>query len=188
MVYFWIRLLYLINLLLFKEFFGISQIWTASDSNNGINWVEKSYSCYSVHFWALLGKWKEILNILFRKHDHERVAEWFLNSKKSKQSLKTHEICQDLMISYVEAMIKNWEGFAQSVTYDVYKPKYLRRRSVEKDSVRFGVKVTVESGFDFKTFCIGNTAIENIDSFMCNFSIFLDLFDNFNLLNTIIEF
>ena len=29
-------------------------------------------------------------------------------------------------------------------------------RSVEKDSVRFGVKVTDELGFDFKIFCIGN--------------------------------
>ena len=27
---------------------------------------------------------------------------------------------------------------------------------VEKESVRFGVKVTVELGFDFKTFCIDN--------------------------------
>ena len=27
---------------------------------------------------------------------------------------------------------------------------------IEKESVRFGVKVTVELGFDFKTFCIGN--------------------------------
>ena len=31
-----------------------------------------------------------------------------------------------------------------------------KNRSVEKDSVRFGVKVTVELGFDFRTFCIGN--------------------------------
>ena len=31
-----------------------------------------------------------------------------------------------------------------------------KNRSVEKDSVRFGVKVTVELGFGFKTFCIGN--------------------------------
>ena len=28
--------------------------------------------------------------------------------------------------------------------------------SVVKDSIRFVVKVTVELGFDFKTFCIGN--------------------------------
>ena len=27
---------------------------------------------------------------------------------------------------------------------------------VEKESVRFGVKVTVKLGFGFKTFCIGN--------------------------------
>ena len=31
-----------------------------------------------------------------------------------------------------------------------------KNRSVEKDSVRFGVKVTVELGSDFKTFCLGN--------------------------------
>ena len=31
-----------------------------------------------------------------------------------------------------------------------------KNRSVEKDSVRFGVKVTVELGFGLKTFCIGN--------------------------------
>ena len=31
-------------------------------------------------------------------------------------------------------------------------------------------------------------AIEKIDRFMCNFGKFLDSFDNFNLLSTIIEF
>ena len=31
-----------------------------------------------------------------------------------------------------------------------------KNRSVEKDSIRFGVKVTVELGIDFKTICIGN--------------------------------
>ena len=31
-----------------------------------------------------------------------------------------------------------------------------KNRSVEKDPVRFRVKVTVELGFDFKFFCIGN--------------------------------
>ena len=31
-----------------------------------------------------------------------------------------------------------------------------KNRSVEKDLVRFAVKVTVELRFDFKSFCIGN--------------------------------
>ena len=31
-----------------------------------------------------------------------------------------------------------------------------KNRSVGKDSVRFRVKATIELGFDFKTFCIGN--------------------------------
>ena len=39
--------------------------------------------------------------------------------------------------------------------YDVYKLKK-KNRSVKMDSVGFGVKVTVELGFDFKTFYIGN--------------------------------
>ena len=60
-----------------------------------------------------------------------------------------------------------------------------KNRSVENDSIRFRVKVTIELGSDFKTFL---EAIENIDSFMCNFDNFLDLFDNFKILSAIIEF
>ena len=33
------------------------------------------------------------------------------------------------MISYMEAMVKNWEGFKQSIMYDVYKPKILEEES-----------------------------------------------------------
>ena len=40
------------------------------------------------------------------------------------------------MISYVEAVVKNVEGFAQSVMYDVYKPKYLRRIIVTLRRIR----------------------------------------------------
>ena len=136
MVYFWIRLLYLINVLYFKEFYGICQIWTASDSNNRIKWVEKWYSCYWVRCEVLPGKWKEISNMLFRKHDHEHVAQWFLNSKKKQTKSENHQIHQDLVISYMEAVVKNWEGFTQSVTYDVYNPKYVRRRIVALRMIR----------------------------------------------------
>ena len=31
-----------------------------------------------------------------------------------------------------------------------------KNRSIEKDPVRFGVKVMIESRFNFKSFCIGN--------------------------------
>ena len=46
-------------------------------------------------------------NILFGKYDHERVAEWFLNSKKKQTKSENHEICHDVMISYVAAVVKN---------------------------------------------------------------------------------
>ena len=157
MVYFSICLLYLINLLHLVEFFCLSQIWTASDSNNGINWVEKSYSCHWVHFGALLGKWKEFSNILFRKHVHERVAEWFLNSKKSKRSLK---MTRFVKISWYHTW-RTWKKLRRFRTICHVRPLQTeaspkKNRSVEKDPVRFEVKVTVELRFDFKSFCIGN--------------------------------
>ena len=58
--------------------------------------------------WVLTSEMKKIPNISFRKHDHERVAEWFLNSKKSKRSLKIMRFVK----IHVEAGVKNWEGFA----------------------------------------------------------------------------
>ena len=82
------------------------------------------------------------------------------------------------MISYVEAVVKNWECFAQFYMYDCLQneasPK--KNRTIEKNLIRFGVKVTIELGFDFKTFYIG---IGNINYFMWNFDNFSDLFDNF---------
>ena len=157
MVYFWIHLLYLINLLLFKEFYGISQIWTASDSNNRIKWVEKYYSCYWVRCQALPKTWKEILNILFRKHDHERVAEWFLNSKKNKRSLKIMRFVRsrDIIHGGHGKKLRRFQTIChvRCLQTEVSQKK---NRSVEKDSVRFWVKVTVELAFDFKTFYIAN--------------------------------
>ena len=46
---------------------------------------------------------------------------------KKQTKSKNHETCQDVMISYMETVIKIWEGFAQVVTHDACKPKNLRR-------------------------------------------------------------
>jgi len=54
----------------FHTIFKLSQIWNAIDSNNGIQWVEKLYSCYLAQFEVLLMKLKEISNILFKKYDN----------------------------------------------------------------------------------------------------------------------
>ena len=107
--------------------------------------------------WGLTRKWKESSNILFRKHDHERVAEWFLNSKKSKRSLK---ITRFVKISWYH-MWRLWKKMRRFRTICHVWPLQTeaspkKNRSVEKDPVRFGVKVTVELRFDFKSFCIGN--------------------------------
>ena len=66
---------------------------------------------------------------------------------------ENYEICQYLIISYVEAVVKNWVGFVifhiQCLQMET-SPEKIRR--FEKDAVRFGVKVTVEFEFDFESF------------------------------------
>ena len=43
-----------------------------------------------------------------------------------------------------------------SCTMFINRVSQKKNCSVKKDSVKFGVKVTIELRFDFKTFCIGN--------------------------------
>jgi hypothetical protein len=77
--------------------------------------------------------------------------------KKKQTKSENQEICQDVMISYVEAVIKK-RRFRISCHVRCLQteasPK--KNHTVEKDPVRFRVKLTVELGFHFKTFCIGN--------------------------------
>ena len=62
------------------------------------------------------------------------------------------------MISYVKTLVEKLGRFwtichVLCLQNEVSQKK---NRSVENDSVRFRVKETIELGFDFKTFCIGN--------------------------------
>ena len=170
----------------FKEFFGISQIWIASDTNNRIKWVEKWYSCYWVQCEALPEEWKEISNILFRKHDHEHVAIKFLNSKKANKVWKPRDLSRshDIIRGGCAQKLRRFRIiFHVRCLQTEASPK--KNRSVENDSVRFGVKVRIELGVDITTFCIANREHRLP---MCNFGKFLDPFDNFNLLSVIKKF
>jgi hypothetical protein len=48
-------------------------------------------------------------------------------TKKKQMKSGNHEIFHDVMVSYKEAVIKNWECFAHFHTYNVYKPKILEK-------------------------------------------------------------
>ena len=43
---------------------------------------------------------------------------------KKQMNSENHEICHDIMISYVEVVIENWEGFVKVVMYVDYETKY----------------------------------------------------------------
>ena len=106
---------------------------------------------------------------------------------KKQTKSRNHEICQDLMISYEEAMVKIEQVSNKSIMYDIYKSKYLRRRIVALSRIRLDLESKWRSnwGLTSKLFVY---VIENINWFMRNFGNFLDSFDNFNLLSAIIEF
>jgi hypothetical protein len=40
---------------------------------------------------------------------------------------ENYKICQELMISYMEAVVKIWTSFEYFVMYGVYKSKHLQR-------------------------------------------------------------
>ena len=44
---------------------------------------------------------------------------------KMQMKSENHETCRDVMISYVEDVIKIWEGLVHIITYDAYKPGHL---------------------------------------------------------------
>ena len=46
---------------------------------------------------------------------------------KKQTKFENYETCRDVMISYVEDVIKIWEGLVQVITYDAYKPGHLHK-------------------------------------------------------------
>ena len=135
LIYFSICLLFLINLFLLKVFSLISQIWTASESNNRIFLVEKWYSWYWVHCEALTMKLKKIRT--FCSQYMTTNGGWIVfKFCKMQTKYENYEICQEVKISYMEAVVNSWQGFAQFFMYDPYKPKHLRRSFIELRRIR----------------------------------------------------
>ena len=107
--------------------------------------------------WGIPHTLKEISNILFRKHDHECVAEWFLNSKKASEVWISWDLSRslDIICGGHGKKLRRFQTICHVRCLQT-KVSQKKNRSVEKNSVRFGVKITVELGFDFRTFYIGN--------------------------------
>ena len=59
---------------------------------------------------------------------------WKFYKKQTKS--ENHEIRRVVMISYVEAMVKNWECFGKVDTYAAYKSDHLRRRIWDLRKIR----------------------------------------------------
>ena len=117
----------------------------------------------------------------FIQETRPRTCGWIVLKLYKKQTKsEKHKFCHDIMISYIEAVVKNRQGFTQVITYVPYKSKHLRRKSIELRRSRsdFEWKWRTNWGLTSKLFVY---ATHNLYSFMPNFGYFLNSFDNYNL-------
>jgi hypothetical protein len=70
-------LLYLLDLVRLIEFLRIIQIWTASHSKNGKQWMQKWYSCYLAQVTDYFRIRLEFSSTMLTKQDHELAIQWF---------------------------------------------------------------------------------------------------------------
>ena len=118
-------------------------------------WVENWYSYYSTHIEHLFMKSRKNFKHIVKKTRPAR-ADFKFYKKQTKS--ENHEIWQDVKISYVEAMVKNWQRFAQVVMYVAHNLEHFWRcfKIVENGAVWFEVKATVDLWFASKIFFIAN--------------------------------
>ena len=117
--------LYFFNLFYLIEFSWIIQIITASHSNNEKNEWKMIFILFSImwgHIQEQTTNFEHLVHEIWPRTCGRVVFKFYKKQTKS----ENYETCQDVMISYVEAVIKFWGGFAQVVTYDACKPKNLR--------------------------------------------------------------
>ena len=111
--------LYFFNLFHLIEFSWIFQIITTSHSNNKKMNGKMIFMLFSIVWGRIQDQTTNFEHLVHETWPRTRGRVIFKFYKKQTKS-KNHETCQDVMISYVEAVIKIWEGFAQVVIYDAY--------------------------------------------------------------------
>ena len=85
--------------------------------------------------------------------------------KKRRRKNENHEICHDVMISYMELVVKKlrrFHTFCHTQCLDV-KASHKKNHSVEEDRIRFRIKRRSNCDLTTKLFLY---TIENIDYFI----------------------
>jgi hypothetical protein len=90
---------------------------------------------------------------------------------------ENHEICQYLMISCKEVVVKNWLSFAHLITHDVQKLKHLQRSFLElyRKQARFVGKVMLKLEFEFNFLLSTNSMYYSLSKFsnLCIYFLYL---------------
>ena len=117
----------------------------------------KWYSCYKVRCEVLPEKWKKKFKHLVQETWPRMCGPMVLNSKKASEVWKSWDLSRshDIIRGGYGKKLRRFQTI-----YHVWclqtEVSQKKNRIVEKDSVRFDVKATIELGIDYKTFCIFN--------------------------------
>jgi hypothetical protein len=107
-------LLYLVNLFHLIVFLRIIQIWTASHSNNGKKWMEKMIFMLSSLSWGRIQEQTINFEHLVPEACPRTCGRVAFKLYKRQTKSKNHKTYRDVMISYVEAMIKKLRSYHES--------------------------------------------------------------------------
>ena len=100
-------------------------------------------------------KWKKIEHLV--QKTWLRTCGRMVLKLKNKKVEKPWDLswCDDIIREGCGKNLRKFRTFWHIGCLEI-KASQRKDRSIEQDSIRFGVKVTVELWFDYKTFCVGN--------------------------------
>ena len=106
--------------------------------------------------WVIVEDFKEKFEYLLHKTwpwTCDRIGFKFY---KKQMNSKNHDICHDIICGGCDKKLRRFcKSYEVCWLRNEVSPKKFQR--VQKDSLSFWVKVTIELRFDIKTFCIGKS-------------------------------
>ena len=139
--------------MLFKEFFGLSQIWTTSDSNNRMKWVENDSHVTKSNVRPYSGNEKKLWTSCLENTTTNVWSFGFQILKKANDVWTSWDLLRshDIICGGYGKKLRMFRIIChvRCLQTEISQKK---NHSVVKDSVRFGVKETIKLGWTSKLF------------------------------------
>lgn len=121
----------------FKQLFESSQ--NLNWFNNRIKMSRKMISMLSSWVWVLIHEMKRMLEHLVQQTRPQTCDQMIFTFFKKQTKFWIHETCHDVMVSYMETMVKKWDGF-YIVSCTMFTNQIILE-DVNDNSIIIGIKI-----------------------------------------------